>query len=144
MRWPEQIPAGSKSNQLITLTDILATTAGFFGKPLPDTAGVDSFDLSSIMKGNNISSPIRTHALLQTKRGTMAFRKGKWKIRFTKPPVWSAQTVILPKVPCELYDLENDPSEKQDLSGILPEKVDVMKAQLLKIIQEGQSRLSKN
>ena len=53
VRWPGKIAAGAESNQVTTLADMLATTAGLLGKNIPESAGVDSFDLSPVLLGKS-------------------------------------------------------------------------------------------
>lgn len=138
VRWPNRISAGSESDQIITLTDTLATTAGLLKKALPASAGADSFDLSSVMFGKKLDGP-RDNAILQTSRGALAFRQGDWKLRFTKPTVWKGQKAILPDK-YELYNLSEDPSEQNDLSSQQSGRVNIMRSCLLDLLKRGRSR----
>jgi arylsulfatase A-like enzyme len=140
VRWPRRVAAGSESDQLITLADVLATTAGFLNQELPDSAGADSFDLSPVMLGSKVDGPIRTNAILQTGRGALAFRQGDWKLRFSKAAVWKGENVSLSKSAFELYNLANDPAEQNDLSERQPERADAMRARLLELLKKGRSK----
>jgi arylsulfatase A len=139
VRWPNKIAPGSESDQIITLTDTLATTAGFLEKALPDSAGLDSFDMSPLMLGRELDTP-RNNAILQTSRGALAFREGDWKIRFSKPTDWRGEKAELPEKGPELYHLSEDPGEKNDLSSQHPERVTTMRARLLDLLNKGRSR----
>jgi arylsulfatase A len=138
VRWPNKISASSESDQIITLTDTLATAAGFLGKTLPDSAGLDSFDMSPVMLGKALDTP-RNEAILQTSKGALAFRQGDWKIRFAQPTVWQGDQPKLPNR-YELFNLARDPGEKKDLSEQHPEQVKAMRSRLLSLLNEGRSR----
>lgn len=140
VRWPGKVAAGVKSNQVISLADILATTAGLLGQDLPASAGGDSFDLSPVMLGRGVDSPIRTTTISQTGRGVLAFRHGDWKLRFTKAPKWTGKDARFPDKPYELYNLADDPHEKTDLSKINPERVTEMQGLLMDLLRKGLSR----
>ena len=140
VRWPGRVPAGTRSDQIITLADTLATTAGLLGQTLPASAGVDSYDLSGVMLGEAAGRPVRTTAVLQTGSGVLAFRQGDWKLRFTKPPTWSGGSATLPEGACELYHLAADPDESEDLADEQPQRVAEMRAHLLTILNEGSGR----
>ncbi len=140
VRWPNIITAGSESDQIITLADTLATAAGFLDKKLPNSAGLDSFDMSPVMLGRKLDTPIRNEAILQTSRGALAFRQGDWKIRFSKPTIWHGEQPELPKNGPELYQLSEDPGEQNDLSAQQPERAKTMSARLLDLLIHGRSR----
>ena len=50
-RWPGQIAPGSSSDQLICLTDLMATCADILGAKLPDNAGEDSVSILPVLLG---------------------------------------------------------------------------------------------
>lgn len=140
VRWPGEVAAGVKSDQVISLVDMLATTAGFLDKELPESAGGDSFDFSSVILGKKVEGPVRTTTILQNGNGLLAFREGDWKLRFTENPKWTGKKMNLPDAPFELYNLANDPNEKTDLAESKPERVDDMKKLLLELIDKGRTR----
>jgi arylsulfatase A len=140
VRWSGKIAADSESRQLITLADVLATTAGLLDVKLPDSAGVDSFDLSPVMLGKKIDAPIRNNAILQTGGGALAFRQGDWKLRYSKRTKWNHGKPALPKKDPELYNLAADPAETTDLFMQQPERARAMKARLLELLEKGNSK----
>lgn len=139
VRWPSHIAAGTESDQLISLADVLATSAGLLETDLPESAGVDSFDLSPVMLGKNVDQPIRTNVISQTGSGVLAFREGDWKLRFSKAPKWSGKGVTL-RSPVSLYNLAEDPAEKNDLSKEKPGRVNEMSKRLEDLLKRGRSR----
>ena len=51
VRWPGRIRPGSTSDQLVCLTDLMATLAAITGAVLPQDAAEDSFNLLPVMEG---------------------------------------------------------------------------------------------
>jgi len=91
-RWPGHIPADTTSNQLLCITDMLATFAAVTGQTLPPEAGPDSFDQLPAMLGKTPGDPIRPNLIVQSGKDTIsnkkaekeveiwAVREGKWKL----------------------------------------------------------------
>lgn len=51
VRWPAKIKAGSRTDQITCLTDLMATSAEIVGAKLPDNAGEDSVSLLPVLLG---------------------------------------------------------------------------------------------
>ncbi len=125
-RWPGKFPGGLVSDQLCSTTDLFATIASAVGTELPDEVAVDSFDLLPAMLGRvPDSQPIRPHLLTQSFRGEFQIRQGKWKYLdhrgsggndYSKGMLTAYQLEEAePDAPGQLYDLESDPGETQNL-----------------------------
>jgi len=117
-RWPGRIPKGATSDELICLTDLMATCAAIVGADLPDNAGEDSYDILPALLGKKLDKPIREAIVHHSLSGMFSIRRGNWKLilgrgsgGFTKPKT------IKPK-PGEpkgqLYNLAEDPAEAQN------------------------------
>ena len=90
--------------------DILPTIAKLAGQPKPQDRVIDGHDISDILLGKNkAKSPHET--LYYEKDGV---RQGKWKLVRYK---------VKADRFAELYDLEKDVGEQNDLSKKYPEKV---------------------
>ncbi len=139
-RWPGRIPAGATTDHLIGLTDMLATFAALCGTPLPDDAGPDSVNqLPALLQQKEKIVP-RPALVTATYRGLLTLRDGKWKAIFgTK---WSGghtnenygglgpgKTMDDPESG-QLYDLEQDPGEQNDLWESHPERVQQLRVQI--------------
>jgi len=76
-KWPGKIEAGSKSNQLISMVDMLATFAALTGQEV-SMEGKDSINVLPTLI-ENPTEPLRTELLTPGKgKKHVAFRKGKW------------------------------------------------------------------
>lgn len=139
VRWPKHVVAGAESDQLISLVDVLATTAGLLEKNLPESAGVDSFDLSPVLLGENLDKPIRTNIISQNGRGVLAFRDGDWKLRVSKAPKWNGDVAVL-QPPFYLHNLASDPAEETNLARKHPDRVKKMGRHLEDLLKQGRSR----
>lgn len=93
-----------------------------------------------MLLGKSVEGPIRKSTILQTGKGLLSFRVGKWKLRFTKKPKWRGEDVELPEASHELYNLADDPAEKIDLSQTYPERAEEMRMLLLDLLKKGRSR----
>ena len=144
VRWPSVVKAGSTCDDTTCLTDLLATLAEMHGVTLPEDAGEDSVSMLPNLTGK-AKGPVREATVHHSIDGTFAIRQGKWK--FIEAPHsggWSSPQprdlksyADLPKV--QLYDLEADPGERNNLSKEHPDIVKSLQALLDKYRKEGQS-----
>ena len=127
-RWPGRIKPGTESKELIGLVDMLATFTAIAGQELPAEAGPDSFNVLPALLGGK--SP-RDHLVMQT-NGTalQMIRQGPWA--FIPSPRG--------KTDGELFNLDTDLAEQNNLVAQQPEKAKEMAARLQEIRQQKQSR----
>lgn len=116
VRWPGKVKAGTRSDETICLTDLLATCASIVGTELPNDAGEDSFTLLPALLGSHFEPPLREATVHHSGDGTFAIRKGKWKLELgpgsggmSAPTNAVARAQHLPLV--QLYNLEQDIAE---------------------------------
>lgn len=122
VRWPGRIQAGSTSDQLLCLTDVLATVAAITGAELPREAAEDSFNLLPVLDGS-ATGPIRPYLITQAFSGarSLSIRRGHWKYlahpgsggnAYTRPELRPfALPETAPGARAQLYDLATDPGE---------------------------------
>ena len=143
-RWPGRIPAGTTNDELACLTDFMATCAAVVGAKLPENAAEDSFNLLPTLLGKKLEKPIRDSIVHHSLSGMFSIRQGKWKLilglgsgGFTKPQK------IEPK-PGEpkgqLYNLEHDITESNNLWSKHPEIVERLTKLLDKYKEQGYTR----
>lgn len=128
-RWPGHIPAGSRNNQLIGFTDLLATFANIVDAELPTDAGEDSLSILPLLLGNQPDKPIRQTLII----GNNTLIDWPWKYIDGSPMggqhrvglKWkfgSEHIQPFKSISSALYNLEQDPMEKTNLVEQLPEK----------------------
>ena len=142
-RWPGVIAPGSTSDQLICLTDLMATCAEILGTTLPASAGEDSVSILPALLGTS-AGPIREAVVHHSINGSFAIRQGPWKLELCPDSGgWSAprpgrdSTAGLP--PVQLYNLADDIGEERNLQDQHPEVVDRLTALLERYVDDGRS-----
>lgn len=140
-RWPGVIKPGAECDRLVCLSDLLATCADIAGDTLPDTAGEDSVSLLPLLQGSN--EPVRESVVHHSLRGKFALRDTKWKLVLSPGSGgWAkddaeAAAEGLPIV--QLYDMEKDLGEKNNLEGQERDRVREMIRRLERIVLDGRS-----
>lgn len=127
VRWPGRIEAGSESDQVVIGTDLLPTLCGIAGIPMPGDRVLDGGDMRPALAGKELERPRplywRTH--ISKPECRVAVRIGDWKVVGDK----SLSRFLL-------FNLKEDPWERNDLSATMPEKLEEMKARLLGLDRE--------
>lgn len=143
VRWPAAVEAGSVSEEVICLTDLMATSAELSGATMPDDSGEDSVSFAPALKGEPIVTE-REGIVHHSVSGQFAYRSGKWKILLTKASGgWTKEPMLL-NAPAQLYDLEVDPSEQNNLYQSHPEVFELLVAQLESDVKRGRSTAGPN
>lgn len=140
-KWPGRIPAGTVSREIVSTTDMLATFAAITGKKLPDGAGPDSYNVLPALLGGKLPDSDRPVVFTSGGTGALAIRMGKWKLiegqgnrgygEFQRKKPWPTPEPGAP--PDQLYNLEEDLGEKNNLHDEYPEVVTRMKRKLEEI-----------
>ncbi len=161
VRWPGYIPEGKVSKELISNVDILATFASLVGHKLKIDEGLDSYNLLPAFVGKN-KNPIRDHFLITpSNKKNLGIRKGKWVYIDSSGDGGFGGTTIgehtLGSVPgtllthqtnsdieygkikdnapqAQLYDLEKDPFQQDNLYNKNKAKAKELKELLNKIL----------
>ena len=137
-RWPARIKAGSKTDELICLTDLMSTCAAVVGAKLPYDAGEDSYNILPALLGEK-RSPIREAVVHHSSWGSFGIRQGEWKLLQVRgvgdgPP---SNDASLP--PGQLYNIVEDFAEKNNVYAKHPEIVKRLTAVLDRYLAEGRS-----
>lgn len=119
-RWPGKIPAGSTSALLSVQYDMMATFAAIAGIEAPPNDGIS---LLPEMTGNKTAQEKREYIYFEypEKGGQVAIRMGNWKA------IKTGLKANLHK-DWELYDLSNDPAEKNNIAAAHPALIPVLDA----------------
>ena len=144
-RWKGKIAPGVSSETVCTI-DLAASLAAMAGQELPADGCLDSFDVLSALLGKD-GAKGRDHIVQQDNgaSGTYALRAGEWKLhRYDKK---RARNKVVEKelanttvAQYQLFNLNDDPSEKKNVIKDQPEVAERLKQQLAKIIEDGRSR----
>ena len=142
-RWPGKVRAGSKSDQILCLGDLLATCADLLGTKLPDNAGEDSVSFLPALLGK-AGKPRRETIVYHSIDGRFAIRQGRWKLElcagsggWSAPGDAAAAKQGLPSL--QLYDLSADIGETRNLQAERPEIVERLTGLLERYVAEGRS-----
>src|SRR5215469_308533 len=127
--WPGHIKAGTVDG-LIHAVDIYPTLAALAGAPTTKCKPLDGMDVwQTISEGK--PSP-RTEIVYNIEPFRAALRQGDWKL------VW--RTILPSNI--ELYNLAEDPYEKNNLAGAHPDKVAAMQQRLETLAKEAAKPLA--
>jgi arylsulfatase A len=129
VRWPGRTPAGAVSEELVELTDLLATAAALVGKELPAGAGPDSVNILPALLAEKPGIPVREYAVHHSLSGVFAIRQGPWKLvpdhrgsgGFSQPRAIDPAEEGGPRG--QLYHLGEDPAETLNRHAEEPEVV---------------------
>jgi arylsulfatase A-like enzyme len=123
MKWPAKLPKGAKFDRPVGHVDIFATTAAAAAADVPRDRVMDGVDLLPFVAGPAQDPP---HQTLFWRDGSYkVLLAGDWKLQVAERPMkdW-------------LFNLKDDPTEKNNLAGAMPDKVNEMKGALAAIDAE--------
>lgn len=112
--WPGRVRPGTVSNALVSQTDFARSLAKIVGLEVPEGACGDSRELSYAILGE--SEKGRESLVEQPAWGPWGYRKGAWKLIDSKEP--------------QLYFLDDDPAERNNLALERPDKVAELRGEL--------------
>jgi arylsulfatase A len=150
--WPARIAAGKVNDNLFCLTDIFPTTAALIDAKLPKWAAEDGIDQGSQLLDAE-AAPSRKSMITQSYVGLPAIREGKWKLIFDtqgsggfhkySPEVQPMNLLAPWRVDLsssgQLYNLEADPYEQNNLYAGRPEVVKRLTARMRQAITTGRT-----
>ena len=110
--WPGRIPAGTSTDAITTMMDVLPTLAQLAGAPLPTDRTLDGVDQWPVLVGNPARPP-RDSFLYHRGLELEAVRSGPWKLHLAKN---------------ELYHLGQDIGEANNVAAQNPDVVQRLRA----------------
>lgn len=146
-RWPGRIEANTTNDEVIGLTDMLATFAAIVGTELPDDAGEDSYNILPALLGETTGKPIREAIVHKSGAGMLAIRQGPWKLIEARgsggmtDPRYIEPAASAPKG--QLYNLDEDLGETNNLYQERPDVVERLSELLERYQWQGHSRAMK-
>jgi arylsulfatase A-like enzyme len=141
-RWPGKIAAGTKSEQLVCQSDLLATVAELVGAKLPAEAGEDSISFLATLRQGRAGG--RDHLVSHSINGSFAIRRGQWKLLlcpdsggWSAPRPGSKQSDGLPSM--QLFNLDDDLGEQNNLAAEHADQVRELTSLLEQLVDNGRS-----
>jgi len=127
--------SGAENNTLVSSMDLMPTIAEIIGFELPENASEDGESMLNILNGNTNSG--REILVNHSGEGVFALRKGDWKLILSdrsggfsdrkNPDGYGITT------PGQLYNLADNPGEKNNLYAEYPNIVEGLNEELEKI-----------
>jgi arylsulfatase len=115
IRWPDKVPAGRVSNEIVHEVDTFTTLANIAGAPVPQDRPIDGIDQTDFLLGKNDTSnrdgfPVYVADRLE------AVKWKNWKLVFYEEERdwWTPPLKLVPK----LFNLITDPKEEYPQIGI--------------------------
>jgi len=142
VRWPGMVKPGSACGQLVCLNDLMATFAAATDFALPHDAAEDSVNFLSLLQGGH--QPTRSALVHHSIAGKFAIRDGQWKLILCPGSGgWSAPkdaaTRKQKRPAVQLFNMDADIGERQNLQAQHPEIVQRLTAELRQIVEDGRS-----
>ncbi|MFT4566740.1 MAG: arylsulfatase A [Saprospiraceae bacterium] len=147
VKWPDNIIAGSVSDEVVSQIDIMATIAAMLNLELPTKAAPDSYNILPVLKNEKLTSPLREATIHNTNKNIWAIRQGKW-LYLNKP---SGGITKMPQSFKDLrgyedfetagllFDMEKDPEQRNNLYELHPDRITAMAALITKYREQGYS-----
>ena len=120
VRWPAKLPKGITFDKPVGHVDIFATAAAAAAAAVPHDRVMDGVNLLPFLTGPAQDRPHQT----------LYWRDGDYKVLLAGE--WKLQVSERPKKEW-LFNLKNDPTERNNLAGAMPDKVREIKAALATI-----------
>ena len=120
MHWPETITSARTTHEIAHLLDLMPTFATAAGI---ENVGSDGMCLLPLLRAKYHADAFKDRELGWEHEGNRACRKGKWKIVSEFPGTWTTMYPYTNKGQWELYDIESDRSELDDLADTHPKQL---------------------
>lgn len=121
VRWPGKVPAGKVSDAIFATIDFMPTFANLAGYKVPDDRTIDGVDQTQLLLGKSAKG---RDTFLYNRD---AIRQGKWKYLRAKHSVPGYAADKERKQVVELYDLNADIGERNNLAAKNPQKASELK-----------------
>jgi len=135
--WPGMIEPKTQSDEVFSLSDMMATFAALFEVELPANTAEDSYNVLPALLGQPMANNKMRPRVFHSGNGVFALQQGDWKLiqgtRGSGSGRDKAKQDSLLMLG-QLYNIADDPFEQVDLWGDYPEKVQEMN-QILETIK---------
>ncbi|MEH6584270.1 MAG: sulfatase-like hydrolase/transferase [Halioglobus sp.] len=125
--WPAQIAPGRVDSTPTSLLDLMPTFSALAGVPLPTDRAIDGGDISAVLIDGDEDPAREFYYISSMSTQVVAYRDGDWKIKLPRSgyPALLEPVLKLDRYShgLMLFNLEDDPSEQNNLAGQHPERV---------------------
>jgi arylsulfatase A len=123
--WPGKIPAGTSTDAIAAMFDLLPTFAALGGGRVPADRKIDGANLWPILSGAPGAKPAHETFYYFHGLNLQAVRHGDWKLHLPRPaaPAAAGKKKAAEPFPLQLYELRADPGEANNLAATRPEVV---------------------
>lgn len=139
IRWPDKKGEGTVSNALLSQVDFLYSFAHLVGiENIPDDV-IDSQNRLKAFMGNDTIG--RTALIQESFMGPLSYIEGHWKyiepLDGPKMVPWGPKIETGFQTMPQLFNLEDDPNEQQNLAEKFPDRTKAMSEKLAKLKKDG-------
>ncbi len=112
IRWPNKIPAGKSSDEIVHAMDLYPTLAKLTGATVPNDRVIDGIDVSDFMLGKKEESG-REGFIVYMGNSIFGVKWRNWKLHFKEQEAWNSEmnTYTMPRI----YNLYTDPQERDNV-----------------------------
>ncbi|MBM4104642.1 MAG: arylsulfatase [Planctomycetes bacterium] len=140
VRWPKRIRPGV-SEALISQVDLMASLASLTGQKLAAEEAPDSLNMLEVLLGKDKTG--RDHIIEHSQFGTLSIRVGDWK--YIEPSdkskfIWQTGIETGNNPQPQLYNLKDDPGERNNLADKHPDILNKLKPMLEKVKQANRTK----
>ena len=144
VRWPAVMNESRTVDQTICLNDFMATFAAVSAYQLHENEAGGSCNILPLLTGPEPGEVIREATFHQSGNGSLAIRKGDWKLAFSagsggwsSPTEKQAREQQLPAM--QLFNLKDDPGEQNNQAAIQPKLLEQLSREMETILANGRS-----
>ncbi len=118
--WPGKVPAGTSTDAITSMMDVLPTLAGLAGAKLPTDRKLDGVDIWPVLAGTANDDPPRTEFLYFRGLKLEAVRSGPWKLHLALAAGGPGNRRAAQP---QLFHLEKDIGESNNVAAEYPQVV---------------------
>ena len=124
MRWPGKIPAGKVCDEIVTTMDFFPTMAHYCNGKVPTDRIIDGKNIAPLLEGKPDAKSQTEVFYYYQRQQLQAVRWGKWKYHLPlEEKIIGVHSANVAPSQAELFDLEKDISESNNLVAQHPEIV---------------------
>lgn len=146
VRWPGRAAPGGVSDTPAGIVDLLPTIADAVGVETPQRVTLDGVSLVPLLTGGRIERNKPLYWFYSPSRPVAAIREGEWSLVANPEPDLPRDNLFLEEwigrlkearlVNFRLYNLQDDPQQRVDLSAAEPARLEAMRRQLTRLHRE--------